>query len=285
MAHRPDADIIAHTHNTARYFVSTRHVSWVLLIGTCLWGIYGFLSMPQRKDPDIPVRVALVLTSWPGASSEKVEQLVTQKIEESIAKNSKIEKLESVSRTGLSAVYITLDEAVKDRGKEFDDIKLKLDAIQSLPDGAGPIQFMKDFGDTAALMLTVSSPKVDRVELELRAANIRQAVEELRRQAAEGPAKAANADGKDRLTLVQTLPETMTPSAVEAPLAVFVREATSTGALRDVHTVIRPGFVAIDGISSMDEAALSTYVVGFMVKNLRPSEMHPDAWAPIVVRN
>jgi multidrug efflux pump len=280
MSHRPDADIIAHTHNTARYFVSTRHVSWVLLIGTCLWGIYGFLSMPQRKDPDIPVRVALVLTSWPGASSEKVEQLVTQKIEESIAKNSKIEKLESVSRTGLSAVYITLDEAVKDRGKEFDDIKLKLDAIQSLPDGAGPIQFVKDFGDTAALMLTVASPKVDRVELELRAATIRQAVEELRRAA---PATAGRHES--RLTLVQTLPDTMSAAAVAAPLSVFVREATGAGALRDVRTVIRPGFVAIDGISSMDEAALSAYVVSAMVKNLRPSEVHPDAWSPIVVRN
>src|SRR5262245_22152220 len=274
MAHRSDADIIAHTHNTARYFTQTRHVAWVLLVATCLWGVYGFLTMPQRKDPDIPVRVALVLTSWPGASSDKVEQLVTQKIEETIAKNSKIEKLESVSRTGLSAVYITLDEAVKDRGKEFDDIKLKLDAIASLPDGAGPIQFMKDFGDTAALMLTVASPKVDRVALELRAANIRKAVEELRREASG-----------ERLTLVQPLPQTMTPTAAEAPVALFVREAMADGALRDVRTMIRAGFVAIDGISSMNEEALAAYVGGFMEKNLKPSEMHPDAGPPIVVRN
>src|SRR5215510_8084029 len=236
MAHRSDADIIAHTHNTARYFVSTRHVSWVLLIGTCLWGIYGFLSMPQRKDPDIPVRVALVLTSWPGASSEKVEQLVTQKIEETIAKNSKIEKLESVSRTGLSAVYITLDEAVKDRGKEFDDIKLKLDAITNLPDGAGPIQFIKDFGDTAAMMLTVASPKVDRVAVELRAAGIRQAIESVRR--------GTSATGT-RLTIVQPLPSTVTPASADAAIGAFVRGAMNAGVLSDVRTLLRPGFVGI----------------------------------------
>jgi multidrug efflux pump subunit AcrB len=202
MAHRSDADIIAHTHNTARYFTQTRHVAWVLLVATCLWGVYGFLTMPQRKDPDVPVRVALTLTSWPGASSEKVEDLVTRRIEESIAKNPKIEKLESVSRTGLSAVYITLDEAVKDRGKEFDDIKLKLDAITNLPDGAGPIQFIKDFADTAALMLTVASPKVDRVAVELRAAGIRQAIEEVRRKASTAGT---------RLTIVQPLASTVIP--------------------------------------------------------------------------
>jgi multidrug efflux pump len=275
MAHRSDADIIAHTHNTARYFVSTRHVSWVLLIATCLWGVYGFLTMPQRKDPDVPVRIALVLTSWPGASSEKVEQLVTQKIEETIAKNSKIEKLESVSRTGLSAVYITLDEAVKDRGKEFDDIKLKLDTITHLPDGAGPIQFMKDFGDTAALMLTVASPKVDRVALELRAAGIRQAIEEVRRGA---PAQAS------RLTVVQPLPATMAPAAADAAVGAFIRAATAANVLRDARPFMKHGFVGIDAETSLTEEQLGAYVIQFMAANLRPLEMHPDAGAPIVVR-
>ncbi len=274
MAHRSDADIIAHTHNTARYFVSTRHVSWVLLIATCLWGVYGFLTMPQRKDPDVPVRVALTLTYWPGASSEKVEELVTQRIEETIAKNPKIEKLESVSRTGLSAVYITLDEAVKDRGKEFDDIKLKLDGITNLPDGAGPIQFLKDFGDTAAMMLTVASPKVDRVAVELRAAGIRKAIEDVRRGAS--PAGT-------RLTIVQPLPTTVTPSSAESAIGEFVRGAMTAGVLSDVRTFMRPGFVGIDGVWTLNETQLGEYVGQFISSRLRPLELHPDAGSPIVV--
>ena len=274
MAHRSDADIIAHTHNTARYFTQTRHVAWVLLVATCLWGVYGFLTMPQRKDPDVPVRVALTLTYWPGASSEKVEELVTRRIEETIAKNPKIEKLESVSRTGLSAVYITLDEAVKDRGKEFDDIKLKLDAITNLPDGAGPIQFIKDFADTAAMMLTVASPKVDRVAVELRAAGIKQAIEEVRRK--------ASAVGT-RLTIVQPLPSTVTPASAESAIGTFIRAAMTAGVLNDVRTFLKPGFVGIDGVWTLDEAQLGSYVSQFINSNLRPLELHPDAGAPIVV--
>jgi multidrug efflux pump subunit AcrB len=278
MSHRSDADIIAHTHNTARYFTQTRHVAWVLLLATCLWGVYGFLTMPQRKDPDVPVRVALTLTAWPGASSEKVEELVTRRIEESIAKNPKIEKLESVSRTGLSAVYITLDEAVRDRGKEFDDIKLKLDAITNLPDGAGPIQFVKDFADTAAMMLTVASPKTDRVAVELRAATIRQAIENVRRGAG-----GSNVGADARLTIVQPLPATMSPGSAEAAVGEFIREAMTAGVLRDARTILQPGFVGIDGIWSLDESTLGDYVGQFIASHLRPLEMHPDAGAPIVV--
>src|SRR5262245_53493001 len=160
MSHgKTDAEIINGTHNTARFFVEKRHVAWVLLIATCAWGIYGYFSMPQRKDPEVQVRTAVALVPWRGASAEKVEQLVTKKVEEQIAANSKVTKIESISRTGLAVVYVELDEKLKETGKELDDIKLKLDAIHDLPSGAGPINFIKDFGDTAALMLTVTSPK------------------------------------------------------------------------------------------------------------------------------
>ncbi len=72
MAHRPDADPIASSRNTARFFTETRHIAWVLLVGTVAWGIYGYARMPQRKDPDIPVRVAVALCPWPGDRAEKV---------------------------------------------------------------------------------------------------------------------------------------------------------------------------------------------------------------------
>src|SRR5262245_17641713 len=187
MSEHNDRHLIENTRNTARFFVDTRHVSWVLLVGTCLWGVYGFLKMPQRKDPEIPIRQALALCPWPGASAEKIEELVTRRIEARIAENVKIEKIESNTRTGIAAVYITLVEGVGETGKEFDDIKLKLDSITDLPKGAGPITFVKDFGDTAALMLTVASPKVSDVEVALRSRSVQRGIEKARAQAGSGP--------------------------------------------------------------------------------------------------
>src|SRR5713226_6814482 len=113
MAHRSDADIIEKTHNTARFFVEHRHIAWVLLIGTVLWGWYGYNSMPQRKDPDLPVRVAVALTRWPGVKAREVEELVTRPIEEKIAENSYIHPataadygIRSITLPGLSIIYV-----------------------------------------------------------------------------------------------------------------------------------------------------------------------------------
>ena len=61
MAHRPDNEIIATTHNTARFFTENRQISWVALLLVIAWGIYGYEKMPKRKDPDIPVKEAQVV--------------------------------------------------------------------------------------------------------------------------------------------------------------------------------------------------------------------------------
>src|SRR5262245_6630225 len=167
MAHKPEKEMIARTHNTARFFTENRHISWVLLVGTILWGVFGYATMPKRKDPEIPVRSAVALVSWPGATAENVEDRVTRLVERKLAENTKIEKLESTTRAGIAVVTITLDKTVPDTAQEFDDIWLKLESLKGLPDGAS-MEFKKDFGDVSALMLTVASPRSSEVEVQLR---------------------------------------------------------------------------------------------------------------------
>ena len=160
-------------YSVARFFVENRHVSWVLLVGVIAWGIWAYAAMPKRKDPDIPVRQVAVVTPWPGQSAERVEQLVTRKIEERVAQNIRVSEITSTTRPGLSVVYAEVDENARiDTGKEFDDIKVKLDALTDLPEGAGPIQYIKEFGETSALMLTVASPPASGPRLQLLATQI-----------------------------------------------------------------------------------------------------------------
>ena len=192
---RSDAEYIRETRNVARFFTERRAIAWVALVAVVAWGIYGYLNMPKRKDPDIPVRIALAVTNWPGVSAEKVEQLVTRPIEERIAENTSIHPpsassfgIKSISLPGVSIVQIQLDESVTDVRKEFSDINLKLNALNSqLPQGAGPIQFNSDFGETAALMLTVASPPETPVAIDLRADAIRRVLSEVRSGAQSGP--------------------------------------------------------------------------------------------------
>ncbi|HJZ66573.1 MAG TPA: efflux RND transporter permease subunit, partial [Blastocatellia bacterium] len=279
MSHqKSDDEMIKNQRNTARYFVETRHIAWVLLIGTCLWGIYGYLNMPQRKDPDIPVRVAVALTPWPGSSAEKIENLITKKIESKVAENSKVTDIKSISRTSLSVVYIELDEKIKDSAKELDDIKLKLDSINDLPDGAGPINFIKDFGDTAALMLTVASPKVNEVEIALRSSAVKKAIETTRAQA--GPV-----EGVPRFTLVVNFPQSISPRLVSQSLDQFARFTREIGYASDVRLIEGAGFVGLDGASAASEEELLGYMRRFLQERTQASEFDPDVWAPIVIRD
>src|SRR5262245_55053733 len=274
--HHRDESAIERTHNTARFFTERRHVSWILLLGTMLWGVYGYLSMPQRKDPDIPIRQALALCPWPGASAEKIEELITRRIEEKVAENVKVDKIESNTRTGITAVYMTLVEGVGETGKEFDDIKLKLDAITDLPPGAGPITFVKDFGDTAALMLTVASPRATDAGISLRAQAVQRSIEETR--------AAASSAEIPRVTLVQSLPQSVPLELVRRPVRLFMDAARGDGPFTDARMIEGAGFVAVDAATTATDAAIRDYMTQFIAERLHASEFHPDSWATVLIR-
>jgi multidrug efflux pump subunit AcrB len=276
MAHKNDNERIQKTHNTARFFVENRHISWVLLLGILVWGLYGYFAMPQRKDPEIPVRQAAVLVPWYGKSADRVEELVTKRVESAIAANSKVTKIESISRTGLAVIYVELDEKVTDTGKQFDDVKLRLDAIHDLPDGAGPINFIKDFGDTAALMLTVASPQIDGVELDLRARDVQKAIE---------AARAQNNGGKDAVSIIYNYPRSMTSEIVRRSVADFARFLEKERVASTFRMVDGAGFAGVDGIATQNDDVLRASVEKFLSTELKTSELHPDAWGPAIIRD
>jgi multidrug efflux pump subunit AcrB len=275
MSHgRTDADVVRATHNTARFFTETRHVAWVMLIFTLAWGVYGYFSMPQRKDPDIPIRAAAVMAYWPGAAPEKIEQLVTRRVEEKIAENSKIDKITSNTRTGVSVIIIELQKQVTDPGKQFDDIKLKLDGLRGFPDGVS-LNFMKDFGDTATLLLTVASPRMSDVEIALRARSIREAL--------QGARGASGDDG--RVAIVVGFPSSVPPRMVRPSLEQFGRYAEQRGALAKASYFEGPGFVGLDAESTWEDPRLMALGTAFRNERLHPSELHPDACEPFTLRD
>jgi len=230
---RSDEEIIRGTHNAARFFVEKRHIAWILLVVVVLWGVYGYVNMPKRKDPDIPVRVAVAITQWPGVSAEKVEQLVTRPVEERIAQNTRIHQpeagnfgIKSISLPGVSFVQVQLEETGADTRKEFSDIALKLnDLNRSLPQGAGPIQFNSDYGETAALMLTIASPVESPVVVGLRARAIARAIQETRARGASGPGA--------RVAVVVAFSELVSPTILEWMRDLVARQVAATGLATD----------------------------------------------------
>jgi multidrug efflux pump subunit AcrB len=129
-------------HNLSRYAIENRPVAWLAVVLTTLWGGWGYASMPKRKDPYLPSRQVAIVAPWPGQAAERVEQLVTRKIEQRLALNRNVVEIKSTTRSGLAVLYAELDELVPDISKDLDDLKIKLDGLTDLPQGAEPVQYI-----------------------------------------------------------------------------------------------------------------------------------------------
>lgn len=274
--HKTDNWFIENVHNTARFFTENRQIAWVALVATVLWGIYGYLNMPQRKDPDLPSKSALAMCYWPGVSTEKVEQLITRKIEEKIAENVNVKLIKSTTRVGVTFVFVDIQEyiASEDVAKEFDDIKLRLDQINDLPDGASKIIFVKDFGSTAALMLTIASPKIGDVQISLRAKSIRDELQKIR-----------NGNNDDRISIIHNFPESVNPKELKDAYYSFINLGEKERMFRNASLVEGYGFVGMDASTENDDKKISEYWNHFLKEHLRSAELHPDAWQAVIIRN
>src|ERR1700757_2824971 len=281
-----NAQDISNRRNIPKFFVEHPHISWILLLGVLIWGYFGYTSMPQRKDPDIPVRLGVAACPWPGATAQQVEQYITRRIEDVAAENKTIHPgtdaeygIKSISLPGYSYVTIQLDEGITDTKRQLSDINLKLNALNSqLPQGAGPITFQSDFGDTAALMLTVASPKTDDIEIAARANSVEAAIRKARNSKHENR-------GRPRVTVVDSFPQSVSAREVLDAGYLFQQEAQSAGIIRDSEIIQGSGFIGLDGISEADDSTIRAFIQRFLSDRLKRSELHPDAWELAIIRD
>ena len=286
MTHKAQSEYIAKTHNTARFFTEHRQVALILLVAVCLWGWYGFQHMPKRKDPSIPVRVAVASIAWPGATAQEVEQLVSRQVEQVMAQNAFTKPpsasdfgIRSMSFPGLSLVYVQLDDSVNNPKNQFSDINLKLNALNSrLPQGAGPVQFNSDFGDTAALMLTIASPRASDVDIALRARAIRAAIIATRAgEAAHSP--------QPRVSVVYAFPLSVSPSLVRNAFVAVMQAGRQNKYVSDAHFFEGSGFIGADVSSALSDDELRALGDRLAMEKLHSSEIHPDSWPALFVHD
>ena len=267
--------------NIARYCVENPHVSWALLIMVLLWGYFGYQMMPKSKDPDIPVRIALVSTPWPGHNAMEIEELITRQVEQKIAESQYLNKpndrtyaIDSLTLPSISMVRVQLAPGT-DRDVAFNQIGLALDSINDdLPAGAGPISINSAFGDTAAVMLAVASPRADPVEIKLRASKIAAAVEESRQ-----------GKGGARATLVVAAPLDIDTSVMNAGIELFTAWLNEAGLGSDFDTLRGAGFIGLDFATSASDDTLLASTAEFLQQRMGASRFYPDAWLPLVVRD
>lgn len=104
-----------------------------------VWGISAYFTLPRLEDPELVNRVAVVKTFFPGAKAERVEALITEKIEDELIEITEIDSYESNSSTGSSIITIELKDSIPKEQVEpiWSRIQNKIDRIKGeLPNGS-----------------------------------------------------------------------------------------------------------------------------------------------------
>jgi multidrug efflux pump subunit AcrB len=116
--------------------------------------------MGKLEDPAFTIKNAKVITLYPGATAEEVQDEVTYHIEEAIQLMGQVDRIDmSISRPGMSDIKIEFKNTY--RAEDFPDIydelrrKLK-DMEHKLPTGAQPPQVIDDFGDVYGVYLALT---------------------------------------------------------------------------------------------------------------------------------
>ena len=146
----------------------------VILLVILLGGISSYLSLPQSEDPAFTVRTALVRTYFPGASPERVEQLVTDKLEQKIQELPELDHISSESRTGVSLVFVEIKEKYQDMSPIWRKLRDKVDDTKPyLPDGISGPYVDDDFGDVFGIMIAMTGDGFSQAELDDYAREVR----------------------------------------------------------------------------------------------------------------
>lgn len=146
-------------------FAITRPITTLMFAFAILFfGFLGVKKMPTSLFPDIDFPVAVVITSYPGASAEIVETKVTDKIEEAVMGIDGIKKVTSSSARNVSMVIVQF-ELEKPLDSAVNDVRDKVGSLQ-LDSGVKTPSINKfDSSSMPIVSIFLTSDKVSSAEL------------------------------------------------------------------------------------------------------------------------
>jgi len=228
----------------ARASIDKALITWLVMLGCLLGGIWGFATIGRLEDPAFTIKEAVVITRYPGASAAQVAREVTEPLESAIQQMAELDTLTSSNKPGISRINVEIESTYD--GSELPQIWDKLrnlvgDAQSDLPDSAGPSVVNDRFGDVYGLFFAVTTPGFTDAE-------VHELGEFLRREilAVDGVADVALDGLPEEAVFVE--PETAIMTNLGLPPAGIIQ------AIADSNAVVPAGAVDQDGQNIRIEA-------------------------------
>ncbi|MDA3953382.1 MAG: efflux RND transporter permease subunit [Bacteroidales bacterium] len=150
--------------NLTKIALNNNRTTIMVFIIIVVAGLFGYQYLEQDSMPPYTVRIASVVTRFPGANPERVESLITEKLEEVIQEIPEVKTIESESRTGISIITVELKTEVGKNNLRnvWDEMRRKVKDVEPmLPDGIfGPIVKDEDIGVVHGIILGLTSDDI-----------------------------------------------------------------------------------------------------------------------------
>jgi multidrug efflux pump subunit AcrB len=144
--------------NITRMAINNNRTTYMLLLVIIFFGINAYKSMPKDYDPGFIIRTAQVTTQFPGASPERVELLITDKLERVIQEIPELDFVKSESRTGISIISVNIKESYRNLRPIWDSLRRKIEAAQvQLPAESFPSVVNDEFGDVFGIVIGLTA--------------------------------------------------------------------------------------------------------------------------------
>ncbi|EPM9372407.1 multidrug efflux RND transporter permease subunit VmeV [Vibrio parahaemolyticus] len=166
--------------NIAKYSIKNKVISWLFIVILAIGGVTSFLELGRLEDPAFTIKDALIVATYPGATSKEVEEELTYPLEKEIRKLPYIDRITSTSSNGMSQIMVSMkmDYGPDELPQIWDEMRRKINDLQpTLPQGVQSLQIIDDFGDVYGVMLMLTGDDYDYVELKCYADHLRREIE------------------------------------------------------------------------------------------------------------
>ncbi|ATC88855.1 efflux RND transporter permease subunit [Pseudoalteromonas arctica] len=143
----------------AQLSIEKKVISWMFTLLLLIGGSVSYFDLGQLEDPEFTLKKAMVITMYPGASPQQVEEEVTFPIENAIQQLPYVDYVTSISSNGKSQISVEMKSNYrKEQLRQiWDEMRRKInDLSPSLPSGVYPSTILDDFADVYGVMYSVT---------------------------------------------------------------------------------------------------------------------------------
>ncbi|MGL5427541.1 MAG: efflux RND transporter permease subunit, partial [Cetobacterium sp.] len=147
--------------------IKNKITAYMIFIFLLIFGYMSYDKSEKAEDPGFTIKVALITTTWPGATAKQMADLVSKRITDQVQNMDSLKYVDSKNVDGQSSVYVNIKSGYKDLKPVWQELRDRINTfvIPSLPAGVSSPQINTYFGDVYGTMLAIGGDGYTNAEL------------------------------------------------------------------------------------------------------------------------